>query len=448
VYTSGSTGQPKGVVQTHRTLYNLVQWQASHCGIEPGSRLLQYASFGFDVSVQDVCFTLATGGTLYVLDDAGRTSFGEMARIIGDEHIQVLSMPYSVLAALFEELEGEYPSIRHLITAGEQVVLNNRLGEYVEKHAGVTLHNQYGPSETHVVTSFELAGGTPRVPLYPPIGKPIHNHRVYILDQDLALVPAGVPGEIYIQGHGLFREYLNQPELTEKRRVDNPHCPGEPFYKTGDLGRWLPDGNIEFLGRNDHQVKIRGNRVELKEIEIVLTRYPGVRNAVVHCHDGQLAGYLVAGDAVVKAELLAYLQDLLPAYMIPTHFFFLEALPLNLNGKVDYKALPVPDPGEARPAYCPPVTEPEKVLCAIWAEVFETELVSTQANFFRIGGNSLVATRVMSRIRKKYDIDLPLKYLYLHPTIQELAGYIDVLRWGKESQGLLVPEEDSENIVI
>jgi len=449
VYTSGSTGEPKGVVQTHRTLYNLIQWQASQSGIESGLHFLQFASFGFDVSIQDIFFALCTGGRLYILDNECRSDVGKMAKIILEEKIQVLSMPYSILLALFEDLEGEFTSIKHIITAGEQVMLNNKLGEYLKKNKDLMFHNQYGPSETHVVTTFQLAGGTLETPQFPPIGRPIANHCIYILDQDLELVPIGVPGEIYIQGHGLFKGYLNKPKLTEERCLANPYRTGEIIYKTGDIGRWLPDGNIEFRGRNDHQVKIRGNRVELNEIEVVLTKYQGIRSAVVQClPNQQLVGYLVTEGYVVKSELVAYIQNLLPVYMIPTHFIFLKTLPLNINGKVDYKALPLPVTNEIGLDFYPPNTELEKALSSIWAEVLRMEQINIQANFFKLGGNSLIATKLISRVRKKYNLVLPLKYIYLYPTIQELANQIEVLLWSKENQTQETTKEENDNLIL
>jgi acyl carrier protein len=307
------------------------------------------------------------------------------------------------------------------------------------------LRNQYGPSESHVVSAFGLTHSPSDWPSLPPIGQPIANTEIYILDPYLALVPIGVTGELYIGGVGLARGYLHRPETTAEKFIPNPFSsePGTRLYKSGDLGRYLPDGNIEFLGRIDHQIKIRGFRIELGEIETVLSQHAAVREAVVLAREEvenpkskienlklgkRLVAYVVLerepGPTV--QELRIFLKKTLPEYMIPSAFVLLNALPLTPNGKVDRRALPPPN--QTRPelerSFLAPRTPSEQLLTAIWAQILKLDKIGVHDNFFDLGGHSLLATQIVSRIRETLQIELPLRKLFEKPTIAELAELI------------------------
>ena len=296
------------------------------------------------------------------------------------------------------------------------------------------LHNFYGPSETHVVTSFDIQGGAPLDMIHVPIGKPVFNTRIYIVNERMKLQPKGLPGELYIATDNLFAGYLRQEGLTSSCCIASPFVEGEVLYKTGDFGRWMYDGNIEYLGRKDHQVKIRGFRIELKEIEYYISRYAGVENALVVCQQGHagekmLVAYLVAQQSPDLNQLYNYLCEKLPEYMVPLHFIVLDAFPLNQNGKVDRKLLPAPQDPVFNLQYQAPESETEIRLHAIWAEILGAGQIGVNDNFFKIGGHSLTATRMASKILKELNIDINLRKIYKHATIKELAAEIDAQQW-------------------
>jgi len=308
------------------------------------------------------------------------------------------------------------------------------------------LHNQYGPTESHVVTEYTLNPPCQTEPELPPIGRPIANTKIYVLDPNLDPTPIGVAGELHIGGDGLARGYLNRPELTKEKFIANPFSsePGARLYKTGDLGRYLPDGNIEFLGRIDDQVKVRGFRIEPGEIETVLCRHPEVLESVVSAReDGigekSLVAYIVSGTDhdLNSGRLRDFLKEKLPEYMIPNAFVFLDSLPLTASGKVDRRALPAPD--RSRPelveAYLAPRNQTEELLTKIWTEVLKLERIGIHDNFFDLGGHSLLATRVVSRIREIFRIDLALRALFEMPTVASLSKHIEtILCAGDEHQ--------------
>lgn len=438
LYTSGSTGLPKGVMMPHASLVNLISWQRAYSNnIREGTRTLQYAPFGFDVSFQEIFSTWSTGGTLIMLNEDQHRDPVETLRLIGKMRIERLFMPFVALEQLAEAADrvGLIPkSLREVNTAGEQLRITPKIHQLFEQIPDCKLINQYGPTETHVVSAFELREKPGRWPHFPPIGRPIANTRLYILDGALEPVPIGIPGELYIGGAGLARGYLNRPNLTNERFVSDPFddAPEARLYKTGDLVRYLADGNIVFLGRMDGQVKIRGYRIELGEIEVVLSKHPAVDQCVVAVRedtpgDRHLAAYVVGDqEKTSTSELREFLKGKLPDYMIPAAIMMVEHLPLTPNGKVDYRALPKPSSEDraAEDGFKDPETPIEETLVGIWQELFGLERISTSDNFFELGGHSLLATRMISRVHDRLRVELPMRTLFDDPTIKGLSNHI------------------------
>ena len=467
IYTSGSTGKPKGVLLEHRNLVNLFQYQFRYTNID-STRILQFATLSFDASFHEIFTALLAGGTLYLVDRETRTNIPELFKLISKNDIKTLFLPMSFLKLIFQE-EDYYKlipaSITHIQTAGEQVIINNIFREYL-KRAAVYLHNHYGPSETHVVTTLTMALRED-IPALPPIGKPVTNTAIYLLDKNQHLSPVGIPGELYIGGSQVGRGYLNNPELTKEkfclRRPGGrflkklpPWTPRKNFllkvpdtriytshtsymshisyksyiYQSGDLARWLPDGNIEFLGRIDHQVKIRGFRVELGEIETRLLKHEAVKETVVAAvekenQDKYLCAYIIARRKAQDAEFRTFLEKDLPDYMIPSYFVFLERIPLTPSGKIDLKRLPAPEL-KGTEEYTAPRTSEEKKLTEIWSEILgiDKETIGIDHNFFELGGHSLRATLMTTKTHKELNVKLPLTEIFKTPRIRDLAEYI------------------------
>ncbi|HYR09716.1 MAG TPA: amino acid adenylation domain-containing protein, partial [Longimicrobium sp.] len=419
IFTSGSTGRPKGVVVPHRGIGNLAEAQREAFGVEPGGRVLQFASFSFDAAVAEVAHALLSGATL-VMARPGQAG-PELLALLRDRAVTVATLPPSLLAALPAD---ELPALRTVVSAGEAVSADvvARWG------AGRRFVNAYGPTETTVCATVSI---DPPTSGRPPIGWPIANVRAYVLDARMQPVPVGVPGELYVGGVGVVRGYLGQPVQTAERFVPDPFGSdaGARLYRTGDLGRWLADGTIEFLGRADFQVKVRGFRIEPGEIEARLAEHEDVREAVVvarenEAGDRRLVAYWV-GEAVEIDALRAHLSARLPEHMVPAAYVHLEMLPLTPNGKVDRKALPAPEgDAYARRGYEAPVGETEKALAAIWAEVLGVERVGRWDNFFELGGHSLLAVRVISRIRQTLEAEVALADLFSHPTVESLSARV------------------------
>ncbi|HTN72708.1 MAG TPA: amino acid adenylation domain-containing protein, partial [Methylomirabilota bacterium] len=442
LYTSGSTGTPKGVVMQHRPLRNLISWQIKNFSFPAAAKTLQFASLSFDVSFQEIFSTWCAGGALVIVTEDVRRDPAALLRCLIAESVERLFLPYIVLQQLGETAESEemaLTSLREIITAGEQLRLTSSIRSFLSKLKDCQLRNQYGPTESHVVTEFVLKGSPQDWPALPPIGRPIANTQLYVLDQYLNPVPIGVPGELHIGGDGLARGYLNRPELTDEKFIANPFSdkPGARVYKTGDWVRYAPDGNIEFLGRIDQQVKIRGFRIEPGEIEAVLRQYPATREAVVVARedspgDKRLVGYVVAKQesAPTAYALRQFLKETLPEYMLPGAFVFLASLPLTPNGKVDHRALPGPDHArpESEEVFVSSRTPVEVVLATIWTEVLGVKRVGIHDNFFDLGGHSLLGIRLISRLREEFQIDLPVRSLFEFPTIAGLGARIDAER--------------------
>lgn len=434
IYTSGSTGRPKAVLLPHRALVNLVEWHRAS-GSQSAS-VLQFASLIFDVSFQEMFSTLALGGTLILTPERVRTDIRALGKLIEQHRVERFHLPVIVLQRLAEEFcEDPQPlvSLRELMVGGEQLQITSSMVKLFGRLKNCALYNHYGPSETHVVTSFPLPGDPQTWPPLPPLGRPIANSQMYVLDRHLHPVPAGVPGELYIAGDCLAHGYLKQPGLTAERFLPNPFSlrPGERMYKTGDLVRYLPDKNIEFLGRNDFQVKIRGMRIELGEVEVELNRHGAVEDAVVTVRqegpEKRLAAYIVPqpGQQLSPRELRAFLKERLPEHMVPAYIVVLEKFPLTASGKIDRLSLPASaNDSELELDYAAPQTAVEKVLAGIFTDVLGRQNVGTTDNFFDLGGHSLLATQVVSRIYEALQIELPVRKIFEEPTVAGLARAI------------------------
>ena len=458
LYTSGSTGRPKGVAMSHRPLCNLLSWQLQNSTLPRGARTLQFASLSFDVSFQEIFSTWCSGGTLVLISEEMRRDAVGLWHYLTDEAVARLFLPFVALQQLAEVVEDQgsiLTSVREIITAGEQLQITRQIASLFGKLKGCTLHNQYGPCESHVVTAFSLTGSPSDWPALPPIGCPIANTQIYLLDSHLQPVPVGVLGELYIGGVGLARGYLNRPELTAEKFIPNPFSvePGARLYKTGDLARYRPDGNIEFCGRIDHQVKIRGFRIELGEVEAVLGQHPSVAAATVIVRedgngDKQLVAYLAAGSSGRRREpggLREFLCRKLPDYMVPSTFVFLEKLPLTANGKVDRRALPVPSPERKLEGYRAPRTPQEEILCGIYADLLSLERVGIDENFFSLGGHSLLAMRVVSRVRSMLGVELTVQAIFEAPSVAELIAR---LPGAQKARAPLVRQERPERLPL
>ncbi len=437
IYTSGSTGKPKGVAMSHAGLVNLLAWQRAQFRGEEEHVVLQFAPLSFDVSFQDILSTLYEGSTLVLVGNDVRRDFTLLIDHLIANEVDRIFLPFIALQnfASISNSTGKIPDLKEVITAGEQLQNTDEIQTFFGRLPGCILYNQYGPTETHVVSSYALKGDVSEWPELPPIGSPIANIRLYIFDVQKHPVPIGVPGELYIGGVGVARGYLNRPDLTAERFIPDPFSqdPDARLYRTGDLCRWLPDGNIEFLGRIDTQVKIRGFRIECGEVENTLLAHPGIREAVVDARgegvDRQLVAWVVAesdDQPALRDALRAHLRGTLPDWMVPAGFVFLEALPLTPSGKIDRRALPDPDVDALgmETQYTAPRDPVEETLCGIFAQVLGVSRVGIHDGFFALGGHSLLATRVVSQVREHLAVELPLRTLFEHPTPAGLARAI------------------------
>ncbi|HYT31726.1 MAG TPA: amino acid adenylation domain-containing protein, partial [Thermoanaerobaculia bacterium] len=406
LYTSGSSGRPKGVAMGHRPLVNLICWQVARFGSAASARTLQFSSLNFDVSFQEIFSTLCSGGTLVLVAEDLRLDPEALLGFLGAERVERIFLPFVALQQLAEAGSRGAPiprRLREVITAGEQLRITPEIVELFERLESCSLENQYGPTETHVVTAFPLSGLPRDWPPLPPIGRPIDNARVYLLDGHRRPVPIGVVGELSVAGLPLARGYWNSPQMTAERFVADPFdCDaGSRLYRTGDLARYQEDGNIDYLGRRDDQVKIRGFRVELGEIEATLEKDPSVQTAVVVAREDpsgsrRLVAYVVPapGADPTAQQLRRFLERSLPQYMLPSDFVSLDAFPMTPSGKVDRLALPAPSRQRSVPENLAPRTPVEKGVAEIWKEILNIDRVSVTDNFFELGGHSLLATRV------------------------------------------------------
>jgi amino acid adenylation domain-containing protein len=443
IYTSGSTGQPKGVMLEHRALVNYAHAVIDEYEITAADRVLQFASVSFDAHAEEIYPCLIVGGTLVLRSD-DMLDCKRFLELCAEWQLTFVTLPTGFWHELTTAIATErftVPATLRLLVIGGEAVLPDRVATWFESVGDrVRLLNTYGPTETTVVaTVAELSRADSREERM-PIGRPLANYRSYVLDRSLQPVPVGVRGELYVGGASLARGYLNRPELTAERFVPDPFGPdGRRMYKTGDVVRWRRDGRLEFVGRTDHQVKIRGFRIEPGEVEQVLREYPLLADAAVVPRyrapgDLQLVAYTVAqaGDAPTAAEMRQFLRERLPEFMIPATFMAIESMPMTTSGKMDRRALPEPDwsGATAQGEFVAPSTPLEEQLASIWSEVLSIERVGAQDDFFNLGGNSLLALRLASRVRQVFNVELPLMTLFTSPTVAALAEQIVALLAG------------------
>ncbi len=435
LYTSGSTGTPKGVVMRHRPLCNLVTWQLQNSKLSRWAKTLQFAPLSFDVSFQEIFSTWCSGGTLLLISDNLRRDPSALLQLISEQSVERVFLPFVAMQRLVEAVDIAQlvpNSIREVITAGEQLRMTPHIATIFKKLKNCTLYNQYGPTESHVVSAFALTETPEHWPELPPIGRPIANTQICLLDSHRNRVPIGAVGELYVGGVGLARGYHNRPELTAERFVPHPFSEeaGARLYRTGDLARYDADGNLHFLGRIDHQVKIRGYRIEPGEIETALEEHPAVRQAVVLAREDrsgetQLVAYIVPKQEQTCAinELRSHVKQKLPDFMVPSAFVMLDRLPTTPNGKLDRKALPPPNWGrlELEASYQAPITPVEQLMADIWGEVLGIEHVGIHDNFFDIGGHSLLAMKLSSKLSVATKRHISVRSLFLYPSIAALA---------------------------
>lgn len=428
IYTSGSTGKPKGVMNIHWGVCNNIQFTKDFYPTTHSDRILQISPLGFDVSVWEIFWSLSSGSPLVIPKPDGSKDLAYLIQLIAEQQISQVFFVPSLLRLFLQQLQGKNcPNLKRVFCGGE--ALSSELMQQFFQHFNCELHNLYGPTETSIDAScWQCSPDTDHVII--PIGRPTANTKLYILDRHLQPVPIGITGELYIGGKQVARGYLNQPELTAEKFMDNPFDEGK-FYKTGDLVRYLPDGNIEYLGRIDNQVKLRGLRIELGEIQTVLDSHPHVHQSVVVMptdteENKRLVAY-VAGDnlALTPNELRFFLQPKLPAYMIPSAFVILSEFPLNPNGKVDLKKLPQPDQKALVDSpYVAPRHDTDQILVKLWQNLFGMTRIGINDNFFELGGHSLQAMNLMALIYQETEVEVPLSIIYEKPTVAELSDYI------------------------
>ena len=426
----------------HRGLCNAINWITHTLDLSAEDRCLLKTPITFDAAGRELFPTLLTGGRLVIAEADGHRDSRYLAEMIRSARISILHCVPSLLQFLVEEPAfDDSLALRAVMCGGE--ALPTQVVERFQRRSKAKLYNVYGPTETIIDSTYWLCEGA-NGRSSSPIGRPIPNARIYILNNALRPLPIGVAGHLHIGGVGLARGYLNRPELTAEKFIPDPFSaePGARMYKTGDLARYLPDGNIEFLGRADHQVKIRGFRIELGEIEAVLGQHPAVREAVVLAREDapgekRLVAYVVAESTA--DELRRFLKDKLPDHMVPAVFVLLDTLPLLSNGKIDRRALPAPD--RTRPeldkTFVAPRTPTEELLAEIWAQLLDLERVGIHDNFFDLGGHSLLATQAVSRMRDAFQVEIPLRRLFEVPTVAGLAESIEAAR--QAGQNLLAP---------
>ncbi len=433
IYTSGSTGKPKGVMIEHYSVINRLNWMQKQYPVSSGDVILQKTTYTFDVSVWELFWWSFQGGAVYMLTPGGEKDPGMIAEAVRENGITTMHFVPSMLNAFLEFIELQknisgLKSLRQVFASGEALTLQQveRFNRLLNAPLGTTLHNLYGPTEATVdVSYFDCSTGEILNTI--PIGKPIDNIRLYILDKNNLLQPVGVAGELHIAGDGLARGYINRPELTAERFVPDPFISGERMYKTGDLARWLPDGNIEYLGRSDHQVKVRGFRIELQEIEKCILECNGVSNSLcVVKEDGYgnryLAAYYIAENEIPISEMRSHLFRYLPDYMVPQCYTFLKEFPMTPNGKIDRKALPEcnTDTG-VKSNYQAPGNVIEERLVKIWNEVLHVNNTGVKDNFFLAGGHSLSAVSLALKLQKEFGTEITVKDIFRNPTVEALA---------------------------
>jgi amino acid adenylation domain-containing protein len=438
MYTSGSTGKPKGTAIRHRSVVRLL-FGVDYVELDDQQTILQLAPLAFDASTFEIWGALLHGGRL-VVAPPGPLDFAQLERVVSSRHVTTMWLTASLFNRVIETRPEALVGVKQLLTGGEALSVHHVRMALDRLGTETKLINGYGPTES---TTFTCCYGVPR-DLSPdatsvPIGRPIGNTRVYVLDPHLQLVPVGVLGELYVGGDGLATGYWKRPELTAEQFIENPlsSTPGDRLYRTGDVVRWLPTGDLEFLGRRDDQIKLRGYRIELAEIEAALREHASIADVVVVLRgatsaEKRLVAYIVPQEeqAPTTSDLRAHLQKSIPDYMVPSAFVALDRLPLNPNGKVDRKALP--EPRDERPEmekeYVPPRSATEAALVWIWCETLGVQRVGVHDNFFELGGHSLLATQLISRVRATFQLEVPLREVFQQPTVAGLAAAIERAR--------------------
>jgi amino acid adenylation domain-containing protein len=438
LFTSGSTGVPKGVCMKQSAMVNLLSWQQKNSVAGSGSKTLQFAPLGFDVSFQEIFSTLTTGGELVLVNDDQRLDPFLLLQLIEEKSIQRLFLPFVALQLLTEAANNHYLfplCLKEIITAGEQLKITPQVIRFFSSIPDCILNNQYGPTETHVVTALKLEGNPDNWPALPSIGYPIDQTEIFILDKKGNEVKRGETGEICISGKSLAKEYFKQPDMTAEKFLiwHHPKEGDLRIYKTGDLGCYLSGGMIEFLGRIDEQVKIRGYRVEPGEIEVLMNKQAGVQQAVLVAREDRpgekkLVAYLVSSNEKKDTvQLRNSLEKLLPDYMMPSSFIWVDEWPKTKSGKIDKKALPRPEGTrpELSVLYKGPTTATEKNISECWAEVLQIDRVGLLDNFFELGGNSLLALKTVAALKQFYGYEIPVTKIYQNPTVTGVVSFLE-----------------------
>jgi len=438
LYTSGSTGIPKGCMLEHRNLVNFCAWYRHYYDLGPECRVAAYASFGFDACMMDLYPALTSGACVHIIPEETRHDMSALSAFMTDEHITHSFMTTQVGVLFARNFPGN-PSLKHLSVGGEKLVSIDP--------PSYAFHNGYGPTECTIFsTIFDVRQKEANI----PIGHPLDNLRLYVVDDCQRRLPVGAAGELWISGPQVSRGYLNRPEKTEESFIPNPFAQQAPYdrvYRTGDIVRYRPDGNIEFVGRNDGQVKIRGFRVETKEVEAVIRDFPGVGDVTVQAFDTPsggkfIAAYIVASETIDTKALSAFILERKPPYMVPAAFMQIDRIPLNVNQKVDRKALPAPVVA-SNENYVEPGNETERILCEVFASVLDVQRVGALDNFFDLGGSSLMVTNVLVEAEKR---GLKFSYgeVFIYPTARALAAHLTGEEPATEAK-TLSPDEDVEN---
>ena len=429
IFTSGSTGRPKGVTISHKNMMNLILFEKNKTDLlkNTNNKILQFATMSFDVSYQEIYSALLFGNTLVLIDEASRKDMNKLSKYIFAKGINTLFIPPAYLKLLVEDKSIRnllISCVKNIITAGEALVITDGMKDLID--AGIQIHNHYGPAETHVATTYIVDKNN--IYTYPPIGKPISNSNIHILDKNLKLCPIGVIGQIAISGDCVGNGYFNNASLTNEKFVINSYNK-KKMYLTGDLGFFDKGGNVHFIGRSDFQVKLNGFRVELEEINQVLLKHPDVKSSVTIIHEENNKKYIIAyyveENSTNEEDLIKYLKASLPFYMIPKRLIKMDNLPINTNGKIDKTKLPKFELVDVEEEYIEPSTPTELRLAEIWKNLFNADKVGVNYNFFDIGGDSLLAIKLCSIVLSNFNINITVKDIYNNPYLKDLAKYID-----------------------
>lgn len=454
IHTSGTTGNPKGIMMEHINMMNLICFMNKFFKEENVQSVLQFNNISFDVSFQEIFSTLTYGSTLYLIDQDLKKDPYSMVNFLTDSDIDTLFLPTAYFKVLTENADicmKLCDKVRNIIVAGEQLILNDSIIEELKKQK-IKLYNHYGPAETHVVTT-HLIDVNKDINRYPSIGKPISNTSLFILDDNMNILPINAVGHLYIGGLAVSRGYINQPDITNDKFIQNPfNSNHSKLYNSGDLARWLHNGNIEYIGRKDKQVKIKGYRVEISEIESVLQKCPTIKQNVVIIREDStgnkiLLAFIVPFSNFNPSEIKIFAKNELPEYMTPSAYIEIDKIPITSNGKTDKDALIAlaKSHNDSR-EYTPPETILEKEIFSIWQEILGIDRIGIHDNFFELGGNSINAIRVINKINSKYNCNIGIKNLFISQTIKDLCTTMEMIM--NNAKTITINEDDYDNIVI